>query len=147
MGDRPTDSDMILTYTCVIVAAYVSNNLVPTSALAALIQNVHETLRNLPERTKNSQKPAVSIHKSITPDYLICLEDGERLKLLKRYLRSRYGLTPETYRAKWNLPANYPMVAPNYAAKRSQLAKKHGLGRTPTVNVHASSPASPDYIV
>ena len=117
-----------------IVAAYVSNNPVPISELPAMIKSVHATLGSLasgiPGEIATSQKPAVPVKKSITPEHLICLEDGKKLKMLKRYLRSRYGLSPDQYRAKWGLPADYPMVASNYAAQRSEFAKKIGLGRT-----------------
>ena len=117
-----------------IVASYVSNNPVPVSELPAMIRSVHATLGGLSGSLAidavTSQKPAVPIKKSITPEYLICLEDGKKLKMLKRYLRSRYGLSPDQYRTKWGLPADYPMVASNYAAQRSEFAKKIGLGRT-----------------
>lgn len=130
-SDRSSD---LLKLASDIVAAYVSNNPVPVGELPAMIKSVHATLGNLSGAggadTATSQKPAVPLTKSITPDYLICLEDGKRLKMLKRYLRSRYGLSPEQYRLKWRLPADYPMVASNYAARRSEFAKKIGLGRT-----------------
>jgi predicted transcriptional regulator len=117
-----------------IVAAYVSNNPVSVSDLPAMIKSVHATLGGLSGiegiEFMTSQKPAVPIKKSITPDYLICLEDGKKLKMLKRYLRSRYKLTPDQYRAKWGLAPDYPMVAANYAARRSEFAKQIGLGRT-----------------
>jgi len=117
-----------------IVASYVSNNPVPVSELPAMIRSVHATLGGLSGALAidavTSQKPAVTIKKSITPEYLICLEDGKKLKMLKRYLRSRYGLSPDQYRTKWGLPADYPMVASNYAAQRSEFAKKIGLGRS-----------------
>ena len=117
-----------------IVAAYVSNNPVPVSELPAMIKSVHATLGSLSGAgggdVVTSQKPAVPVKKSVTPEFLICLEDGKKLKMLKRYLRSRYSLTPDQYRAKWNLPADYPMVASNYAAQRSEFAKKIGLGRS-----------------
>jgi len=117
-----------------IVASYVSNNPVPVSELPAMIRSVHATLGGLSGSRAidavTSQKPAVTIKKSITPEYLICLEDGKKLKMLKRYLRSRYGLSPDQYRTKWGLPADYPIVASNYAAQRSEFAKKIGLGRT-----------------
>jgi len=117
-----------------IVDSYVSNNPVPVSELPAMIRSVHATLGGLSGSRAidavTSQKPAVTIKKSITPEYLICLEDGKKLKMLKRYLRSRYGLSPDQYRTKWGLPADYPMVASNYAAQRSEFAKKIGLGRT-----------------
>jgi len=117
-----------------IVAAYVSNNPVPVGELPSMIKSVHATLGGLSggasSEMTTAQKPAVAVKKSVTPEYIICLEDGKKLKMLKRYLRSRYGLSPEDYRAKWGLPADYPMVAPNYAAQRSEFAKKIGLGRT-----------------
>ena len=117
-----------------IVSSYVSNNPVPVSELPAMIRNVHATLGGLTGSALHdgvtSQKPSVPVKKSITPEYLICLEDGKRLKMLKRYLRSRYGLSPDQYRTKWGLPADYPMVASNYAAQRSEFAKKIGLGRS-----------------
>ena len=117
-----------------IVAAYVSNNPLPVGELPAMIKSVHATLGGLAGGiagdSPTSQKPAVTVKKSITPEFLICLEDGKKLKMLKRYLRSRYGLSPDQYRAKWGLPADYPMVASNYAAQRSEFAKKIGLGRS-----------------
>ena len=115
-----------------VVAAYVSNNTLPTQQLAEIIGTVYTSLRSLdshPDARQEPLKPAVPIRKSITAEYLICLEDGKKLKMLKRHLRSTYGLTPDDYRAKWGLPADYPMVAPNYAAQRSAFAKKIGLGR------------------
>jgi predicted transcriptional regulator len=126
-------SDDLLQLTGDIVAAYVSNNPVQAGDLPAIIKNVHATLGGLAGAPVGDvatlQKPAVAIKKSVTPEHLICLEDGKKLKMLKRYLRSRYGLSPDQYRAKWNLPADYPMVASNYAAQRSEFAKKIGLGR------------------
>jgi predicted transcriptional regulator len=122
----------LLRMTADVVAAYVSNNALPTQQLAEIISTVYTSLRSLDAESdvKNEPlKPAVAIRKSITPEYLICLEDGKRLKMLKRHLRSTYGMTPDDYRAKWALPADYPMVAPNYAAQRSAFAKKIGLGR------------------
>ena len=117
-----------------IVASYVSNNPVPVSELPAMIRSVHATLGGLTGVASydgvTTQKPSVPIKKSITPEFLICLEDGKKLKMLKRYLRSRYGLSPDQYRSKWGLPADYPMVASNYAAQRSEFAKKIGLGRS-----------------
>jgi len=127
------DNDL-LKLTSDIVAAYVSNNPIPVAELPATIKSVHITLGALfggaGGEIVTSQKPAVPVKRSITPEYLICLEDGKKLKMLKRYLRSRYGLSPDQYRAKWGLPADYPMVASNYAAQRSEFAKKIGLGRT-----------------
>lgn len=122
----------LLRMTADVVAAYVSNNALPTQQLAEIISTVYASLRSLDADSdaKNEPlKPAVAIRKSITPEYLICLEDGKKLKMLKRHLRSTYGMTPDDYRAKWGLPADYPMVAPNYAAQRSAFAKKIGLGR------------------
>jgi predicted transcriptional regulator len=127
-------SDDILRLATEIVAAYVSNNPLPVSEIPAMIKSVHSTLGGLggtsPGEVQTAQKPTVPIKRSVTPDYIICLEDGKKLKMLKRYLRSNYNMTPEEYRAKWGLPADYPMVAPNYAAQRSEFAKKIGLGRT-----------------
>jgi predicted transcriptional regulator len=126
-------SNDVLRYSADIVAAYVAQNATRPDALGGLINAVHTALANLgkdpvrqePER----RKPAVPIARSVHDDYLICLEDGARLKMLKRYLRSRYDMSPEDYRRKWGLPPEYPMVAPAYAAKRSQFAKQIGLGR------------------
>lgn len=133
-GSTVDTSGDLLKLVSEIVASYVSNNPVPVSELPAMIRSVHATLGGLTGAPIHdgvtSQKPSVSIKKSITPEYLICLEDGKKLKMLKRYLRSRYGLSPDQYRSKWGLPADYPMVASNYAAQRSAFAKKIGLGRT-----------------
>ena len=119
--------------TTTIVSAYVSNNPMPASELPALISQIHAALLRVSTgRTElpiEPAKPAVPVKKSMTADYLICLEDGKRFKSLKRHLRTQYGMTPEQYRDKWGLPADYPMVAPNYAVARSQLAKKMGLGQ------------------
>ena len=127
-------SDDILKLATEIVAAYVSNNPIPVSEVPAMIKSVHSTLGGLGGGTQGeaptAQKPAIPVKRSVTPDYIVCLEDGKKLKMLKRYLRSNYSMTPEEYRAKWGLPADYPMVAPNYAAQRSEFAKKIGLGRT-----------------
>ena len=127
-------SDDILRLATEIVAAYVSNNPIPVSEVPAMIKSVHGTLGGLAGVSQGeaptAQRPAVPIKRSITPDYIVCLEDGKKLKMLKRYLRSNFNMTPEEYRAKWGLPADYPMVAPNYAAQRSEFAKKIGLGRT-----------------
>jgi predicted transcriptional regulator len=135
LSDTRSDKvDELLKFASDIVAAYVSNNPVPVSEIPGIIKSVHTTLGGLssgiPGEAATALKPAVPVKKSITPEYIICLEDGKKLKMLKRYLRSRYDLTPEDYRAKWGLPAEYPMVAPNYAAQRSEFAKKIGLGRT-----------------
>jgi predicted transcriptional regulator len=132
MTENANDMNFI-ELTADIVAAYVSNNAVATSDLPQLIADVHAALNktggNAEEDQVENLKPAVSVKKSITPDYIICLEDGKKFKSLKRHLRTHYDLTPEEYREKWSLPADYPMVAPNYAAARSKLAKKMGLGQ------------------
>lgn len=113
-----------------IVAAHVSNNLLSVSELPQLIQNVYRTLATVGAGQVSSERlqPAVSVKKSVTPDFIICLEDGKKLKMLKRHLKTAYNMTPEEYREKWHLPRDYPMVAPNYAKHRSNLAKKIGLG-------------------
>lgn len=119
-----------LELTTEIVAAYVSNNPVQSTDLANLIRNVHDALTNISteEVQAPEAKPAIPVKKSVTDDYLICLEDGKKFKSLKRHLRAKYDMTPDEYREKWGLPFDYPMVAPSYARKRSQLAKKMGLG-------------------
>ncbi|MBV1886804.1 MAG: MucR family transcriptional regulator [Parvibaculaceae bacterium] len=130
--DESISKAEILQLASEIVSAYVSNNAISSAELPSMIQDVHQTLTDLGSDANsnvNNQEPAIAVKKSITPDYLICLEDGKKLKMLKRYLRSRYEMTPEEYRAKWSLPADYPMVAPNYAEQRSKLAKKIGLGQ------------------
>ena len=129
------DTTEILRLATEIVAAYVSNNAMAANDLPAMIRTVHSTLNNLDQTAPGRETdltPAVPIKKSVTADYIICLEDGKKLKMLKRYLRSQYGLTPEEYKARWGLPHDYPMVAPNYAAQRSKLAKQIGLGRVST---------------
>ena len=127
--------DEILSMTAQIVSAYVSHNELTGSQIPEVIRSVYATLNAQKSgevaATQTPQKPVVTVRKSITPDFIICLEDGKKLKMLKRHLRTTYGLTPEEYRAKWGLPADYPMVAPNYAAQRSAFAKKIGLGRKP----------------
>ena len=115
-----------------IVAAFVSNNAVTADKLPGLLQEVHDAVRALASggtASAGSQQPAVPIKKSVTNEYVICLEDGKKLKMLKRYLRTQYGMSPEDYRRKWGLSADYPMVAPNYAKRRSDFAKEIGLGR------------------
>ena len=129
--DKHDKSDLI-SHTAKIVAGYASHHTV--SDLPALIRQVHDTLAKLAAGTgalpaSTAREPAVAINKSVMPDYIICLEDGKKMKMLKRYLKATYDMTPETYREKWGLPADDPMVAPNYAAKRSHLAKKSGLGK------------------
>ncbi len=132
MNDKSSDAELI-DLAAEIVSAYVSNNTVPSSDLPALIADVHRALSNtrsgMNEPEPEPLKPAVSPKKSVFPDYIVCLEDGKKFKSLKRHLRTHYDLSPEDYRDKWGLPADYPMVAPNYAAARSELAKKMGLGQ------------------
>ncbi len=131
MMTDPEDIDA-LEMTVEIVSSYVANNSVQSEQLPGLIKSIHETITSLSSATPapvERIEPAVAINKSVTPDYLICLEDGAKLKMLKRYLRTRYDMTPEEYRAKWGLPIDYPMVAPNYAKLRSKHAKQIGLGK------------------
>ncbi|MEP9403381.1 MucR family transcriptional regulator [Sphingomonas sp. VNH70] len=123
--------DTLIALTADIVAAHVSNNNVEVSDIPVLIRSVHDALHALggqDEEKPSRADPAVPVRNSIKPDYIVCLEDGRKLKMLKRHLMTHYNLTPEQYRAKWNLPADYPMVAPNYAEQRRTLAKKIGLG-------------------
>ena len=119
--------------TAEIVSAYVSNNSVSAGDMPALISQVHQALVRVSgghqEVTAEPLRPAIAVKRSITPDHIVCLEDGKKFKSLKRHLRTQYNLTPEQYREKWALPPDYPMVAPNYAAARSQLAKQMGLGQ------------------
>ena len=131
MSDLANAGDDLLTLTADIVSSHVANNTVAVSDLPNLIENVYNALSRLgsaPVKIETKQEPAVSVRSSVKPDYIICLEDGKKLKMLKRHLMTHYNMTPEQYRAKWNLPADYPMVAPNYAQQRRQLAKKIGLG-------------------
>ena len=126
------NEDDILKLVTEIVSAYVSKNPVPADQLPAIIKNVHATLGGFAGAANDRalpRAPAVPVKKSVHADYLICLEDGKKLKMLKRYLRSRFKLSPSEYRERWNLPPNYPMVAPNYAKTRSDFAKKIGLGK------------------
>jgi predicted transcriptional regulator len=123
----------LLTMTAEVVSAYASNNLLAPTQLSDVINTVFSAFAGI-EKTGGGEKaealrPAVTIRKSITPDYIVCLEDGKKLKMLKLHLRSTYNMTPDEYRAKWGLPPDYPMVAPNYAAQRSAFAKQIGLGR------------------
>ncbi len=124
----------LLDMTARVVASYVSNNTVASDQLPDIIQSVYGSLNSIhngaEEEAEQPQKPAVPIRRSVQPDYIVCLEDGKKLKMLKRHLRTNYGMTPEEYKAKWNLPSDYPMVAPNYAAQRSAFAKKIGLGKS-----------------
>jgi predicted transcriptional regulator len=132
MQDQQSNAN-ILELTAEIVSAHVSNNSVPLSELPGLIQEVFRTLSTVGKGTAPPEKPqpAVPIKKSVHPDYIICLEDGKKLKMLKRHLKTAYNMTPEQYRERWGLPPDYPMVAPNYAKHRSTLAKKIGLGTKP----------------
>jgi predicted transcriptional regulator len=137
MDTTPGDlKETLITLTSDIVAAHVSNNSVAVDDLPTLITNVFGALAGLGEAAPVAEvappKPAVSIRASVKPDKIICLEDGMELKMLKRHLMTHHGMTPDEYRARWNLPADYPMVASNYAEKRRDLAKKIGLGRKPT---------------
>ena len=121
---------MLVTLTADIVAAHVSNNSVAISDISLVIRSVHEALAGLASGAElEPQQPAVSVRASVKPDYIVCLEDGKKLKMLRRHLMTNFGMTPEDYRAKWNLPKDYPMVAPNYAEKRRALAKQIGLGK------------------
>ena len=126
-------NEMLITLTADIVTAHVANNNVEVGDLPALIQNVHGALAGLGTEPQVEEKPepAVSVRASVKNDHLVCLEDGKKMKMLKRHLLTDHGMTPEEYRERWNLPADYPMVAPEYADKRRELAKKIGLGRKP----------------
>jgi len=146
-NDDQTPPHELIGLTADIVSAYVSNNSVPTAELPSLINSVHEALKRTGVRSSEpvaeAPVPAVPVKKSVTPDFIICLEDGKKFKSLKRHLRTTYDLTPEQYRAKWGLPSDYPMVAPNYAKARSDLAKSMGLGqqRTKASAAPGSTPA------
>lgn len=130
MPDSLTHADL-LSFTTEIVSSHVSNNTLSPAEVTAMIEQVFKTLQHLGHEGAHSSErpqPAVPVKRSITPDYIICLEDGKKLKMLKRHLKTAYNMTPEEYRERWNLPADYPMVAPNYAKQRSKLAKDIGLG-------------------
>ena len=132
--DEANSNSQVIAMTADIVSAFVANNNVAANDLPSLITNTHAALSGIstgetPQAPAAKQEPAVSIRKSISPDFLICLEDGRKFKSLKRHLRTKYNLSPEEYRAKWGLPKDYPMVAPNYAKARSDLAKSMGLGQ------------------
>lgn len=142
------DNTELLSLTADIVSSHVSNNSVAVSDLPGLIGNVHAALSGLghsPEPEKVQPEPAISIRASIKPDYIVCLEDGKKFKMLKRHLMTSYGLTPDAYRAKWNLPADYPMVAPSYAERRRSLAIRIGLGtkRNRAPETAPTTPAKP----
>lgn len=133
-ASRNPASDELLRMTADVVAAYVSKNPLSANDLPSVINTVHLSLSGLEKDKKSAEealKPAVPIKKSVTPDFLICLEDGKKLKMLKRHLRTAYNMSPDEYRAKWGLGPEYPMVAPNYAKRRSAFAKEIGLGRKP----------------
>lgn len=132
MSDKPENSSDLLALTTDIVSSHVANNTVAMQDLPQLIQQVYAALANVGSAlaAKERPTPAVPPKRSVTPEYIICLEDGKKLKMLKRHLKTRYNLSPEEYRERWGLPPDYPMVAPNYAAQRSDLAKKIGLGTT-----------------
>lgn len=134
MSDHAASQNDLIALTADIVAAYVSNNSLSVHDVSTLIVQVHGALSALANPVAGAEprpEPPVSIRASIKPDYLICLEDGKKLKMLKRHLMTHYGMTPDDYRAKWGLPADYPMVAPNYADQRRSLAKQIGLGKRP----------------
>lgn len=129
----PVTTPDLLSLASAIVTAYVGKNALPSSAIPDLIRLVHRALADLQSDRQEAgmaKTPAVAIRRSVTPDYIVCLEDGRKLKMLKRHLRSVYGMTPEDYRRKWDLPSDYPMVAPNYAAQRAAFAKSMGLGHS-----------------
>ncbi len=134
MNESNDLAETLVTLTADIVAAHVSNNSISVADVPDLIRNVHGALAGLGDGLQPPEirpEPAVSVRASVKPDYIVCLEDGKKLKMLKRHLMTHYGMTPEQYRQKWSLPADYPMVAPNYAEQRRSLAKKIGLGTKP----------------
>ena len=145
MSENNEDMGEMLALTAEIVASYVSNNSVAPNELPDLIRQVHRALGQLgaapADPAAARPQPAVPVKKSVHPDYIVCLEDGKKLKMLKRHLMTSYGMTPEDYRERWGLPPDYPMVAPNYAAQRKELALKIGLGRKPGQT--AKAPAKP----
>lgn len=139
--EQSIEKGKILALTSEIVSSHVANNQVEQNQLPELIHSVYEKLSNLAGPDKAPEEvlvPAVPVKKSVTDDYIVCLEDGKKLKMLKRHLMTAYGMTPEDYRAKWGLKSDYPMVAPNYALKRQELAKKIGLGRKPKATASSS---------
>ncbi len=145
MTDSTTNS--LIDIAADVTSAYVSNNKVAASELPGLLQKIHDAFRQVQLGTVVAEEvplvPAVAVKKSVTPDYIVCLEDGRKFKSLKRHLSSKFGMTPDQYRTKWNLPKDYPMVAPNYAAARSELARKSGLGRKPGTTVAAKPAGAP----
>jgi predicted transcriptional regulator len=138
MTDKIENAE-ILELTTEIVASYVSNNTVANGDLAGIIHDVYRAMTSLGTSVSSAErpKPVVPVKKSVMPDYIICLEDGKKLKMLKRHLKTAYNMSPEDYRERWGLPADYPMVAPNYAKHRSSLAKKIGLGTKPRTGVRS----------
>jgi predicted transcriptional regulator len=143
-----TSSPSLLSLTAQIVGAHASHNQVTSDALLRLIESVYTTLANVGTQgavpSAEKAQPAVPIKKSVFPDHIVCLEDGKKLKMLKRHLATSYNLTPEQYREKWGLPASYPMVAPDYAQRRSALAKSIGLGRKPATPAKAEPELEPE---
>lgn len=142
------DKDQLLDHTATIVAAYAATNHMNEDALVSVLRRVFGELKSLggpsePVEAQRPLTPAVPIKKSVTSEYIVCLEDGAQVKLLKRYLMARYNMTPQQYRQKWGLPADYPMVAPAYAQRRSTMAKQLGLGRKPAKPEEAPAPAKP----
>lgn len=128
----PVDNEEIMRMTTDIVASFLSHNSVPADSVPEMIKSVYVTMKDISgeqAKPEPKAKPAVAVSRSVTDDYIVCLEDGKKLKMLKRYLRSQYDMSPEDYRRKWGLPADYPMVAPNYSKRRSEFAKEIGLGR------------------
>jgi predicted transcriptional regulator len=148
MTDENTKPEAdLIELTTDIVAAYVSNNPLPAGELPQLIADIHAAIAGVaagavPQQAEEKPVPAISVRKSVTPDFLICLEDGKKFKSLKRHLATHHGLTPEEYRQRWNLPADYPMVASNYSAARSAMAKSIGLGRKPAPAPEPAKPAA-----
>lgn len=144
MTDSADTKTMLVDLTADIVSAHVANNSVAVNDLPQLITNVHAALSGLGQQKREEQpkpEPAVSVRASVRPEYLVCLEDGKKLKMLKRHLMTHYQMTPDQYRAKWGLPSDYPMVAPNYAEQRRALAKSIGLGRKPKAVAVPEKPA------
>jgi predicted transcriptional regulator len=149
-GSQNVNSTQKVTAAAGVVSAYVANHALSVGELTDLLEQVHAAFDRLDrprEEPQSAPVPAVSIKKSVSPDYIICLEDGKRFKSLRRHLKSAFGITPEEYRAKWGLPSTYPMVAPNYAAARSELARSSGLGRrraeTRATKTAAAAPSTP----
>jgi len=151
MTDQPQSA--LLHHTAAVVSAHLMHNKVAPEALPQLIQSVYQALSGLgtaPETAPTRPEPAVAIRRSVFPDHIVCLEDGAKMKMLKRYIQVRFGLTPAAYRERWGLPSDYPMVAPNYAERRSALARQIGLGRKPAAELSAETEASapePDTVV